>query len=112
MGSSNWNSHIHDAARWFAASRRGVMTLEERAAFELWMKTPANAAAIDELRRTWDTLEKLRPKVSQTSAPKAKPRRPARAIMLAVACVASLGIGVLSYDNDAQFWTTLDWSNR
>ena len=105
-------THLEDAAHWFAVSRRGVMTLEERAAFEVWMDIPANVSAIDEMRCTWDALEMVRPKVSCTSAQNVERRRPARAMMLAVACVASLSIGVLSYGEDTHFWTTLDWSNR
>jgi len=106
------NTQHDEAAQWFAASRRGVMSLEERAALEAWMSIPANRRAFGDMTSTWDALEAARPKVSRTCIQKETRRRPARAMMLAVACFASLGIGVASYGNDAQFWTTLDWSNR
>jgi len=106
------NNKFDEAARWFAVSRRGVMSLEERSAWQAWMRIPANRRAFSEMKSTWDALETAGTKVSRAYAHEKTRRRPARAMMLAVACIASLGIGIASYDNDAQFWTSLDWSNR
>ena len=45
---------IHEhAAHWFAARRRGMMTIEERAAFAEWLKWPAHATAMAELDAVW-----------------------------------------------------------
>jgi len=101
-----------EAARWFAALRRGVMSLEERAAYNGWIAEPKHAAKLRELESTWALLEMAGPRLTGSAAPRPRRPRPARAMMLAVACVASLGIGVMSYGGDTQFWTTLDWSNR
>lgn len=101
-----------EAANWFAAMRRGVMTLEERAALRAWMDVRANADVMAELETVWEALETAGP-IAPGNLPRSRRRsRPARAMMLAVACVASLGIGVMSYGGDPQFWTALDWSNR
>ncbi|HTJ63467.1 MAG TPA: hypothetical protein VL899_06620 [Alphaproteobacteria bacterium] len=50
------NSRNEDAARWFAASRRGVMLHDERQAYDAWRAVPENAAALAELQAIWDTL--------------------------------------------------------
>ena len=101
-----------EAADWFAALRRGVMTLEERDEFARWSKQCANAAAMRELEATWAMLESARPALCGSAPLRSQRHKPARAMMLAVACVASLGIGIMSYGGNDQFWTTLDWSNR
>lgn len=105
-----------EAARWFAASRRGVMTLEERAAYAAWRSKPANAAAFAEFERVWDALELVRDRYSDDDAAagsSASPRvRFARPALVAAMCAVSLVIGVLSYSGDSQFWTVLDWTAR
>ena len=50
------NSRSEEAARWFAASRRGVMLHDERQAYDAWRAIPANAAALAELQAVWDAL--------------------------------------------------------
>jgi ferric-dicitrate binding protein FerR (iron transport regulator) len=50
------NSRNEDAARWFAASRRGVMLHDERQTYDAWRAVPENAAALAELQAIWDTL--------------------------------------------------------
>jgi transmembrane sensor len=101
-----------ETANWFAAARRGVMTVDERAAFEAWKSAGANAKAMAEMEAVWEALEAVAPAIANRAPARAARPRPARAMMLAVACVASLGIGVMSYGGDPQFWTSLDWSNR
>jgi transmembrane sensor len=46
-----------EAARWFAASRRGVMPHDERAEFESWKRAPANAARLAEMQTIWQELD-------------------------------------------------------
>ena len=46
-----------EAARWFAASRRGVMLHDERADYERWRGEPENAARLAELQAIWQGLE-------------------------------------------------------
>lgn len=101
-----------ETANWFATLRRGVMTLDERAAFETWKSFRANAETMAEMEAVWEALDALAPAVADRAPTRAARPRPARAMMLAVACVASLGIGVMSYGGDPQFWTSLDWSSR
>jgi hypothetical protein len=38
-------------------------------------------------------------------------QRIARSALLAVMCAVSIGIGVISYSGNHEFWTTLDWSS-
>jgi ferric-dicitrate binding protein FerR (iron transport regulator) len=104
-----------EAARWFAASRRGVMTIEERAAYAAWRSDAANAAAIAEFERVWDALELVRDRYSEgtiegAAAPRS--RRFVRPALVAAMCAVSLVIGVLSYSGGTPFWTALDWTDR
>src|SRR6478672_10539233 len=99
------------AALWFAKRRRGVMTLEERAALDTWRSDPANAAALAQLQRDWELLEDAEIHVARTPAPVAR-HRIARSALLAVMCAVFIGIGVISYSGNHEFWTTLDWIER
>jgi ferric-dicitrate binding protein FerR (iron transport regulator) len=104
---------LQDAAHWFAARRRGVMSLEERRDFNSWMGDRANAAALAEMERVWTCLDGADLQFADAKAP--PPRRTtlrANRALVAAMCVVSLGIGILSYSGDAQFWTTLDWTDR
>ena len=105
---------LQEAARWFASRRRGVMTVEERARYEIWARDAVNAAAMARLEHTWLTLELAQDHVSGAARePRPQPRsRLARPALLAAMCVVSLGIGVLSYADDTGFWTTLNWTDR
>jgi transmembrane sensor len=102
------------AALWFARRRRGVMTLEERAAFESWRREPANAAAMAEQERVWEALHIAQPHIapataSTSSIARARVARPA---LFAVMCAASIAVGVISYSGNHDFWTNLDWVER
>jgi len=92
-----------EAARWFAALRRGVMTLEERQAFEHWQRQRENRDALAAMGALWQSLEGA-----------VLPPRPRIALRLAFAaiCVLTLGTGILSSAKDASFWNGLDWTNR
>jgi ferric-dicitrate binding protein FerR (iron transport regulator) len=101
-----------EAARWFAAVRRGVMSLEERAALGDWLADRKNAAAMAQMERTWTVLEDMRPEITGAPAAEAMPPAQTRAMMFAMACVASICICLLSYSGDQQFWMALDWASR
>ncbi|HXJ00737.1 MAG TPA: hypothetical protein VNH44_05900 [Micropepsaceae bacterium] len=110
-------SHITDgeeAALWFAKRRRGVMTLEERAAFEAWQRVPGNAAGMAELEQVWAGLQIAQAHIRPNAAPADVPRAPriAASALLAVVCAVSIGIGVISYSGHHEFWTNLDWVDR
>ncbi len=112
MSQSLRHSDEEEAARWFARRRRGMMTLEEHASYEAWRRQPANAAAMAEFERIWSLLETApgysRPP-PKTASPYAAMRRSA---LVAVMCLFSLGLGVVSYSGDSGFWTKLDWVER
>jgi transmembrane sensor len=95
-------SRDEEAARWFAALRRGVMTLEEREAFEQWQRRRENRDALAAMSELWRALDGA-----------VLPPRPRIALKLAFAvlCVLMLGTGILSSEG-AAFWTGLDWTNR
>ena len=115
MNEVHMDQGIEAAARWFAARRRGVMTVEERARYQAWVSDPGNASAMARLDRAWSVAgaveDRLLERAKGGSA--LQPRsRLARSALLAAMCVVSLGIGVLSYSDDTGFWTTLNWTDR
>jgi ferric-dicitrate binding protein FerR (iron transport regulator) len=106
---------LREAARWFAVRRRGVMTVDERSLFEVWVSDADNVAAMARMEQTWAaTLGVAEHRMGVLrDAPSQPPRsRLARPALLAAMCVVSLGIGVLSYADDTGFWTTLNWTDR
>lgn len=111
MTKSHQPANDEAAALWFAKCRRGVMTLEERAALDAWRRDHANAAALAELERTWDVLEGAEPHLKRKSVPVAR-QMIARSALLAVMCAVFIGIGVISYSGNHEFWTSLDWVER
>lgn len=103
------------AARWFAALRRGVMSLEERAAYEAWRRDRRNAAAMAECEALWQALEAVRmefPHAASTTVQDRHRARFGRPALVAAMCAVSLVIGALSYGGHSAFWTTLDWTDR
>jgi transmembrane sensor len=104
-----------EAARWFAALRRGVMSLEERAAYDSWRRDRLNRAAFAELEQSWESLDALREHLIDTGTDAAASKTPprfGRPALVAAMCALSLVIGVLSYSAHSSFWTTLDWTDR
>jgi transmembrane sensor len=93
-----------EAARWFAALRRGVMSLEERAAYEAWAAVPENREAMAGMESLWSLLDGA-PK------PASLPRHVRRAIVSAI-FVSSLAVTAISVAGSSHFWTALDWTNR
>jgi transmembrane sensor len=101
-----------EAARWFAAKRRGVMTVEERAACAQWLRDPENAAAMTELDRVWAIVGVAERDLRGADEMPAKPNRAVRSALVAAMCAVSIGIAALSYGGNPNFWTTLDWTDR
>jgi len=103
-----------EAARWFAKERRGVMSLDERTACEAWRAEAANAAALRELERSWALVEVARSEFAGEIivVPAARPKRFVRPALIAAVCIASLGLGAMSYSGSSGFWTKLDWQER
>ena len=114
MNDVRQSDRLEHAARWFAARRRGMMALEERARYERWASDPQNLAAIACVERAWSSLDGAKDRLQETVR-RAEPRqrsRLARPALLAAMCVLSLGIGILSYSDESGFWTTLNWTDR
>jgi ferric-dicitrate binding protein FerR (iron transport regulator) len=103
-----------EAVAWFAKQRRGVMTLEEREAFAVWRHEPANAVLYAELEHAWALLRAAENRFTPAAVAELATRRHriARSALLAAVCAVSLGLGVLSYSGNPEFWTTLDWVGR
>jgi transmembrane sensor len=96
------------AAKWFAATRRGLMTAEERDTFEIWSRRPENAAALAELWRIWGMLAPTAHDAAPASRTATLPW-PAR--VAAMLSAASIAVAVLSR-LDTAWWNTLDWWSR
>ena len=115
MSEPRMPSRMEDAARWFAVLRRGVMSIEERAAYETWRRDHANRAAMSELEEIWNALGLVEDRALETeslgtgSARRGRLTRPA---LVAAMCAVSLAIGLMSYNGQNSFWTTLDWTDR
>ncbi len=107
------NPRDEEAANWFAARHRGVMSLEERRAYEEWVAEKPHASAMAEMQKTWDWLSVAQNEFANAAVPvRAIRRAQANPALVAAMCVLCLGIGILSYSGDNQFWTTLDWTAR
>jgi len=104
---------LQEAARWFARCHRAVMTIEEKTEFEIWRSKPGNAAAMDELEGAWELTGLARGHFARPAEHiPAVQRTFARTAVLAVMCVLSLGVGIVSYTGHSAFWTSLDWVQR
>jgi ferric-dicitrate binding protein FerR (iron transport regulator) len=101
-----------EAARWFAARRRGVMALEERNAYEQWVEDEDNRAALTEMDELWASLEQVSGAESCIEPRRLIPSRMSRKFMVAIVSIVSFGIGLMSFIDSSNFWTSLDWVNR
>lgn len=82
-----------EAARWFAAQRRGAMSLDERLAFDAWRGEPVHQAALNRMHEVWGEVAT----VGEMGAPRLRPYRFNRAALAAVLIMGltvSLGGGV------------------
>ncbi len=100
-----------ETARWFAASRRGVMLHQERAAFEAWRREPENADRLAVLEALWLDLapqpaivEPVEPLVRH--APVSHRRQ-----LAAMVAFVSLTATILTR-LDGGWWNALDWWSR
>src|SRR5258708_4340004 len=108
-------SSSEEAAFWLAVLRRGVMTLDERSAYQAWRQHGRNAVAMAEMERLWRSLDIAQNNYAERQTEIMPIRRrgnAARSTLVAAMCVVSLGIGVLSYSSESGFWTNLDWTDR
>lgn len=77
-----------EAARWFAAQRRGPMSLDERLAFDAWRGEPVHQAALNRMHEVWGEVATVG---EMGGAPRLRPYRYNRA---AIAAVLTLGLTV------------------
>ncbi|HYM19170.1 MAG TPA: DUF4880 domain-containing protein [Micropepsaceae bacterium] len=112
MSGSQESERDVQAARWFAMLRRGVTTLEEREAFESWLRDPDNATVMSELKRAWDTVGIAGKSIKAEASLSRQKASRARVTLVAALCVVSLALGALSYGGNSGFWTRLDWVAR
>jgi ferric-dicitrate binding protein FerR (iron transport regulator) len=103
------NSHSEEAARWFAASHRGVMLHDERQAYDAWRSVPENAARLAELQAIWD---EIRPAgaVEMPIAAQPQPTGHARHLAMVVGFTVLMAGVLPRLDNG--WWNTLDWWSR
>jgi ferric-dicitrate binding protein FerR (iron transport regulator) len=98
-----------DAARWFAAARRGVMLHDERQAYDAWRRVPANAARLAELQAIWDGIGP----VGAIEMPVAAHVQPTGHIpQLAMVVGFTVLTAVVLPHLDNGWWNTLDWWSR
>jgi ferric-dicitrate binding protein FerR (iron transport regulator) len=100
-----------EAARWFAASRRGVMLHEERMEFEDWQRDPQNAARLADLKAIWNVLEP-QPSLPEIAEPALRHAAAGhRRQLAAMVAFVSVTATILTRLDDG-WWNTLDWWSR
>lgn len=79
-----------EAAQWFAALRRGPMSLDERASFDRWRADPTNQAALNGMHELWGEVANIGQ--FGISVPKRRvwPRRTAAAAAVAAIVTAAI----------------------
>ena len=114
MSGMSAQDRLREAARWFAVRRRGVMTVEERALYDIWVSDANNVSTMARLEQAWAATGSVEHRMRAAGQSPSLPTRSrlARPALLAAMCAVSLGIGVLSYSDDTGFWTTLNWTDR
>jgi transmembrane sensor len=103
------NSHSEEAARWFAASRRGVMLHDERQAYDAWRAVPANAARLAALQAIWDEVGSAEA-AEMPAAVQERATGHARQLAMVVGFTVLMA-GVLPRLGNG-WWNTLDWWSR
>ncbi|GAA0209198.1 transmembrane sensor [Brevundimonas nasdae] len=82
------DDEIHqEAARWFAAQRRGPMSLGEREAFDAWRAEPLHQAVLNRMHEVWGELATVGEMIP---APRPQTRR--RRNRAAIAAMVVLGL--------------------
>ena len=103
------NTESEDAARWFAASRRGVMLHDERQAYDAWRRVPANAARLAELQAIWDEIGPVGA-IEMPLAAHVQPTGHIRQLAMVVGFTVLTAVILPHLDNG--WWNTLDWWSR
>ena len=83
-----------EAARWFAAQRRGPMSLDERQAFDAWRADPLHQAALNRMHEVWGEVSTVGEMGVALRRRKARSHRAAIAAVLVLGLAVSLGGGV------------------
>ena len=83
------------AAAWFAAQRRAVMSVEERAAFDDWRADPQNLAALNAMHELWGEMAAIKAAGPQLRA-SVRRRRIGFVAAAAAVAVATVGAGAVS----------------
>ena len=73
-----------EAAKWFAAMRRGPMDLAERDAFDSWRADPRNQAALSGMHELWGEVSAIRELGVAAPRPSSPMRRMAAAAAVLV----------------------------
>lgn len=85
-----------EAAAWFAAQRRGPMSVEERQAFDAWRADPLHQAALNHMHELWGEVSAIKELGVTVPAPPVGIRRWAPAAA-AAAVMAVAGLGAAHY---------------
>jgi ferric-dicitrate binding protein FerR (iron transport regulator) len=94
------------AARWFAAQRRRLGSLEELDSYRHWSESAANRSALARLHALWADLGHAYAADEHSSiAP------PSRKVAIAIGCIAAATLGLMCCV-EGPFWTSLDWITR
>jgi len=73
-----------EAAAWFAALRRGPMSLDERSAFDAWRADARRQAALDGMHELWGEVSAIKELGVTAPAPPSRVRRLAAALAVGV----------------------------
>ncbi len=103
------NDCSEEAARWFAASRRGPMLCDERAAYDAWRSIPENAACLAKLQAIWNQLDPAKSSSTEIVVPVGTSgyRRQLAAVVGFTVLAATI---LPKFDN--VWWNSLDWWSR
>jgi transmembrane sensor len=86
------------AAAWFAAQRRAAMSLDERAAFDVWRADPQNLAALNAMHELWGEMAAIKGVQPALRLPSHRFRRVGGAAL--AACVVAALATVLAINLD------------
>lgn len=84
------------AAAWFAAQRRAVMSIEERAAFDAWRDDPQNLAALNAMHELWGEMAAIKDVHSSVLRPLRRRRTPLVAASIGLAAAAVIAVVFVS----------------
>jgi transmembrane sensor len=100
-----------EAARWFAASRRGAMLHEERAKYDAWHSDPRNADRLAVFEAVWRDLTPAAA-LAESSPPPVRdvPVSHGRQFAAMVAFVSVTATILTRLDGG--WWNALDWWSR